>query len=65
MLQFTWIPSWTPGEESLVTVIFREVNGGTELRLRHERFVAGSSVEGYQRGWGGSLDKLAAWVAAA
>jgi uncharacterized protein YndB with AHSA1/START domain len=60
LLQFTWLPSWSEGEESLVTISLRDVQGGTELHLRHEKFLSDQSREGHQAGWAGSLDKLAA-----
>lgn len=61
LLQFNWVASWQPGEDSLVTVSFRDAqDGATELSLRHERFLPGSTVvENYVKGWTGSLDKLA------
>jgi uncharacterized protein YndB with AHSA1/START domain len=60
LLQFTWKPSWNPGEESLVTVSLRDVDGGTELTLRHENFASEQSREGHNKGWSGCLDKLTA-----
>ena len=30
LLQFTWSPNWNLGEQSLVTVTFKDVEGGTE-----------------------------------
>jgi uncharacterized protein YndB with AHSA1/START domain len=57
-LQFNWIPSWTQGEESLVTVSLEHVTGGTEVTLRHEHFPP-ESFAGYNVGWDGSLTKLA------
>ena len=57
-LQFNWIPSWNPGEESLVTVSLEHVHGGTEVTLRHEHFPP-ESFAGYNLGWEGSLTRLA------
>jgi uncharacterized protein YndB with AHSA1/START domain len=57
-LQFSWIPTWTQGEESLVTVSLEHVTGGTEVTLRHEHFPP-ESFAGYNVGWDGSLTKLA------
>lgn len=59
LLQFTWIPSWNPGEESLVTVTLHEAEGGTEVNIRHEQ-IDPAGCQGYERGWSGSLLKLAA-----
>jgi uncharacterized protein YndB with AHSA1/START domain len=61
LLQFTWMAEWSPGEQSLVTVHFRDVEGGTELRLVHEQFETENSRDGHVRGWNGAFDKMA-WV---
>jgi uncharacterized protein YndB with AHSA1/START domain len=60
LLQFTWVPSWEPGTSSLVTIHFRDVAGGTEVRLIHEQIASEQSCTGYTQGWTGCLDKLAA-----
>lgn len=57
-LQFTWMPSWNPGEESLVTVTFADAQGGTEVTILHER-ISSDGCQGYGQGWAGSLQKLA------
>jgi uncharacterized protein YndB with AHSA1/START domain len=58
LLQFTWKPSWNPGEESLVTVILKDALGeGTEITIRHERF-AQQALENYTKGWTACLDKV-------
>lgn len=57
-LQFNWIPSWNPGEESLVTISLEHVLGGTEVTLHHEHFPP-ESFANYNQGWDGSLTKLA------
>jgi uncharacterized protein YndB with AHSA1/START domain len=59
LLQFTWDPSWNPGEHSLVTVLLKDVAGGTEIVIRHEKFLTESSRDGHNQGWTGCLDKLA------
>ncbi len=58
-LQFTWRPDWTPDETSLVTISFRDVEGGTEITLKHERFATEASRDGHEKGWGASLSKMA------
>ncbi len=63
LLQFTWVPSWMPGEESLVPVSLRDVDGGTEITIRHERYTDGGQ-EGYRKGWTACLDKLSTLFAA-
>lgn len=58
LLQFTWSTAWSPGERSLVTLTFKDVEGGTELTLLHENFNTEESRDGHTQGWSGSLDKL-------
>lgn len=60
LLQFTWSPDWNVGEESLVTVTFKDATGGTEVTIRHERFATEQSRDGHNNGWAGCLDKLSA-----
>ena len=62
LLQFTWEPTWSPGELSLVTITFEDVRGGTQINLRHERFANEQSRDGHKNGWAGALDKLATVV---
>ena len=57
-LAFTWNGSWQPTEQTLVTVELRDVPGGTEVVLTHERFDSVESVARHEHGWSGSLDKL-------
>jgi uncharacterized protein YndB with AHSA1/START domain len=61
-LQFTWHPSFNPGEESLVTVTFADANGGTEVTILHEK-ITSDGAPGYTKGWSGSLEKLATLLA--
>ncbi len=61
LLRFTWRGDWEPDEETLVTVTLRDVPGGTELTLTHERFATEKSMGGHEQGWNSSLDKLAAY----
>lgn len=60
LLQFTWASDWRKDETSLVTLHFRDVEGGTELRLMHEKFLTTDSRDGHNRGWNGCLDNLTA-----
>jgi uncharacterized protein YndB with AHSA1/START domain len=60
LLQFTWAPLWAPDDKSMVTLYFREVAGGTELRLVHDRFSTEAMRDGHNHGWTGSMEKLAA-----
>jgi uncharacterized protein YndB with AHSA1/START domain len=59
LLQFTWTGNWVPGEESLVTVHFRELDGGTEIKLIHDRFHTEQSRDGHNAGWIRCMDRLA------
>lgn len=45
--------------EMLVTVTFKEINGKTEMILRHKGIPAGPDAEGANQGWNQSFDKLA------
>jgi uncharacterized protein YndB with AHSA1/START domain len=57
LLQFTWKPTWRPGEESLVTVSFKDAADGTEITIRHENCSA-DACDNYTKGWTGCLDKM-------
>ncbi|MGB8355118.1 MAG: SRPBCC domain-containing protein [Chthoniobacteraceae bacterium] len=56
-LVFTWSWESRPGE-TLVTVEFTEVQGGTSLTLTHEGFVDAETRDNHNWGWNGALDKL-------
>lgn len=64
LLRFTWTPTSSPGEETLVTVELRDVAGGTELTLRHEGFASENSRAGHEEGWTGTVVRLVAFVEA-
>jgi uncharacterized protein YndB with AHSA1/START domain len=64
-LVFTWTWESTGaalnlGRESLVTLTFAARGDGTELTLRHERFVNRASLRSHRHGWTGTFDRLAA-----
>jgi len=59
LLQFTWASNWQPGEDSVVTVSLKDVDGGTEITILHENFNTEASRDGHNQGWAGSFDKLA------
>jgi uncharacterized protein YndB with AHSA1/START domain len=62
-LVFTWSwPRTTPERESLVTIVFKEARGGTELDFRHEQFIDESVRDGHKRGWQPLLEKLARYL---
>lgn len=60
LLQFTWSTAWSPGEESLVTVTFKDADGGTQLTIFHDRFATEQSRDAHNQGWAGCFDKLEA-----
>jgi len=62
-LAFTWSwPRTTPERESLVTILFKESRGGTQLDFRHAQFFDESVRDAHQRGWQPILDKLAEFL---
>lgn len=58
-LVFTWgrIPPGDDGE-TLVSIDFVEVQGGTQVILTHEGFSTADSRDGHTRGWNGIIDSL-------
>lgn len=59
-LVFTWAWISTPERESLVTVILRPLDEGTELTLLHERFADQAARDGHASGWSEALVRLQA-----
>ena len=49
--------------QSRLCVSFREVDGGTELRLVHDGFAQKESRDNHEGGWLGTLEKLATFLA--
>jgi uncharacterized protein YndB with AHSA1/START domain len=62
LVRYSWNPTWSPGEQSIVTLRLHEENGGTRLELVHEGFATIESAKGHNNGWNGVLDKFAAFV---
>jgi uncharacterized protein YndB with AHSA1/START domain len=62
LARYTWNATWSPGEQSTVTLRLYEENGGTRLELTHENFASAESANGHNNGWNGVLDKFAAYV---
>lgn len=57
-LSFTWnSPHAEP--DSIVTLDFVAVDGGTEVTLTHDRFPSDAARDGHEKGWGSILEKLA------
>ena len=68
-LVFTW--SWehedavVPGSaarDTLVTVEFRTVDGGTEVAVTHEQFATDAIRADHEKGWNGCLESLANYL---
>ena len=58
-LVFSWCwPNTTPERVSQVTVLFKQVAGGTDLEFRHEQLFDEAARDGHKRGWSESLVKL-------
>lgn len=64
-LVFSWAWHTTPERESLVTVLTKQDGDGTLLTLTHEQYFDEAARDGHQRGWTGTMDKLAAYLAKA
>jgi uncharacterized protein YndB with AHSA1/START domain len=62
MVSFTWRPAWENQAESEVTIRLRDVEGGTEVHLIHERIASSTSCSGYDRGWKSCMEKLANYL---
>ncbi|MEN8197020.1 MAG: SRPBCC domain-containing protein [Pseudomonadota bacterium] len=54
-----WETDGIPGDETLVTIEFRERAGGTEMVLTHERFATAESRDLHKMGWTSSFEDLA------
>lgn len=61
LLSFTWAGACDPGQETLVTIAFRDLEKGTELMLTHERFRSAEAAANHEHGWIGCLDSLEAF----
>lgn len=60
---FSWGWEGPDRHESIVTVEFKEKDGGTEVIVTHERLPNAEQAKLHQHGWIGCLDNLAARVA--
>ena len=59
LVVFTWSWQGDPSPETIVTVELKDVNGGTEVTLTHERFASTESRNSHEHGWMGCLENLA------
>ena len=61
-LVFSWAWYTTPERVSQVTVITKAEGDGTLLTLEHTQFFDQAARDGHERGWSGTLEKLAAYL---
>ncbi len=61
-LVFSWAWHSTPERESLVTITLKPDGDATMLTLHHERFFDEKARDGHERGWTGTLEKLARYL---
>ncbi len=61
-LVFTWAWISTPERISQVTLTFKPTRSGTELTLLHEHFFDMAARDGHERGWTGTMEKLARYL---
>jgi len=62
-LVFTWAWKSTPERESLVTVTFKDDNGGTVMTLLHEQFFDEDARDRHRAGWTSIMDRLETFLA--
>jgi len=62
LLSFTWQGICRSNEETLVTVAFKDVDGGTEVTITHEHFQTVESMNRHEQGWQGCLANLARYA---
>lgn len=58
-LVFTWLTESTHGEQTLVTVEFKERDGLTEILLTHDRLADEAMVLIHKQGWESCIDLVA------
>lgn len=51
LISFTWRGTWSPDEETVVTIRLSDVEGGTKLVLQQEGFLSRESCEAHRQGW--------------
>ena len=57
-LVMTWMWKNQSDHESLVSVSFLPLHGGTQLELRHDRYRDFENEPTHEQGWNGALDTL-------
>jgi uncharacterized protein YndB with AHSA1/START domain len=59
---FTWAWISTPERISQVSLSFEPSGSGTQLTLLHEQFFDMAARDGHERGWTGTMEKLARYL---
>jgi uncharacterized protein YndB with AHSA1/START domain len=62
---FAWEPPDPDDQENLVTLVFLEREGSTELVMSQAPFLAQARLELHRQGWTDSMDRLAALLSGA
>ena len=63
VMTFGWIENGGDIDNTLLTVIFAEANGKTEITLIHERLPNKPAADAHRGGWEGSLECLETYLA--
>ena len=58
LISFTWGWEGDPSPETQVTVELKDVDGGTEVTLTHDRFTEIEARDEHQKGWMGCIENL-------
>ena len=62
-LVFTWSwPNSTPERVSVVTIVFKDVNGKTDLMFTHEQLFDEKARDDHKRGWTAALENLGSFL---
>jgi len=62
-MTWTWAQGDFAGVETLLTIVFRDADGGAEIELTHSLMPSAEMRERHNHGWNGSFERLAALVA--
>jgi len=63
VMTFDWIEGGAEMGETLLTIDFAEVNGGTEITLTHEKIPSEELRQAHTGGWQGTLECLEEYLA--
>lgn len=62
-IAFSWGRAGDPLSQSIITVILNAIDGHTALTLQHEGLSSVESRNDHERGWNGTFNKLARYLA--